>query len=84
MATLYVGEQFWTDRVYEVTARSQPGQYPSRSMFIEAVNKWLIKHDISYKWQGESTHDHDGVITYQYHVRIPVKHDRTLFALRWA
>ena len=84
MATLYVGEQFWTDTAWEVTARSVPGQYPSRSMFIEAVNDWMDEREIAYKWSGESTHEIEGVVTYQYHVRIVEKKSRILFALRWA
>ena len=84
MAKLYVGEQFWTDSAWEVTARSQPGEYASRSLFKEAVAKWLQKHRISFKWSGESTHEHDGVITYYYHVKISDAQARTFFLLRWA
>lgn len=84
MAQLYVGEHFWTDRAGEVTAQSKPGQYTSRSLFKDAVNAWLDKYKIEYKWSGESTHEHDGIITYQYHVRIASAKDRTLFALKWA
>ena len=84
MAHLYVGEPFWTDRTGEITANSKPGQYISRSLFIEAVNDWLDEHQITYQWDGESTHEIDGIVTYQYHVRIANKQMRTLFALRWS
>ena len=84
MAYLYTGEQFWTDRAWQVTARSQPRQYSSREKFIAAVNQWLNQNNIDYKWSGESTHEHNGVVTYQYHVRIVEKKNRTFFALRWS
>lgn len=84
MAQLYGGEQFWTDRVWEMTACSKPGCYSTRKEFINAVNTWMDQHKITYKWSGESTHEHDGIVTYQYHVRIAEKKMRTLFALRWS
>lgn len=84
MAQFYTGPHFWTEEQYEVTACGQPGRYTSRSMFIESVNTWMIKNDISFKWSGESTHERDGVKTYYYHVKIFDDHERTLFALRWS
>lgn len=84
MATLYTGEPFWTDRNWVVTATSKKGQYKGRTEFIDAVNAWMDQQKIPYKWSGESTHEHNGAITYQYQVRLVEKKHRVLFALRWA
>ena len=84
MAYLYTGEQFWTDRAWTITAQSKPGQYPNLKTFMAAVDGWLKEHDITYKWQGESTHTNDSRIIYHYSVRIADKQMRTLFALRWS
>ena len=84
MAQLYVGEQFWTDNDHYVTAQSPKGNYRSRTEFIQAVNAWMDRHKITYRWSGESTHEHDYSITYQYHVKIADQKQRTFFALRWS
>ena len=84
MAYLYTGEQFWTDGAWVVTAHSKPGQYPTLKAFMEAVNAWLEERDITYKWQGESTHTNSNRIIYYYTVRIPNAQARTMFNLRWS
>lgn len=84
MAQFYTGPHFWTDQAWEVTAHSKPGQYANRKEFIEAVNSWMDRHNIKSKWSGESSLTHNGVETFNYHVRIVEAEHRTLFALRWA
>ena len=85
MATLYTGEQFWTDRNWVVTATSKKGRYSSRKEFIDAVNKWMDEHDMTYRWAGEHTHEHNGRITYGYDVKITSGGEhRTFFALKWS
>ena len=86
MAQLYVGEEFWSDRTPIVTARSKKGNYRSRSEFIETVNAWMDQHNMTYKWAGEHTHEHNGTITYGYDVKL-LSGDpkiRTFFLLKWA
>lgn len=84
MAQLYVGEQFWTDRAWVVTAHSAKGHYRSRSEFVQTVNDWMDEHNIKYEWSGESTHEHNSKIEYYYHVKIADPKQRTFFAVRWA
>jgi len=84
MAKLYMGEQFWSDRTHYVTATAPKGNYRGREDFIQAVNLWMEQHNIKYEWSGESTHEQDSNITYQYHVRIVDPKQRTFFAVRWS
>jgi hypothetical protein len=84
MAHLYVGEQFWTNNAHNVTACSPKSNYQGRTEFIKAVNQWMDDHGIVYEWNGESTHEQDSDITYQYHVKISNSEHRTFFNLRWA
>ena len=85
MATLYTGEPFWTDQAWVVTATSKKGRYSSRKEFIEAVNRWMDEHGMTYRWAGEHTHERNGRITYGYDVKIVSGGEhRTFFALKWA
>lgn len=83
MAHLYMGDLIRGER-YMATARSLPGRYGDVTEFMQAVNAWLAKHDIVYRWSGHHTHTRGSRITYYYTVRIQNDEHRTLFALRWS
>ena len=86
MATLYVGEPFWTDRnpAWEVTATGRAEEYISQTDFEMTVADWLAQHRISFRKTGNTTKSNSAGRIYQYHIRIADEQARTLFTLRWS
>lgn len=83
MAQLYMGDLIRGER-YMATACSRPGQYGDATDFMQAVNAWMDRHNIQYRWEGHATHTCGSCITYYYTVCIANDEHRTFFTLRWS
>lgn len=65
-----------------VTARAVE-RYKDVYAFKQVVDAWLNEHNISVRWEGQSTNTISGVTSYTYSFSCYNMADATMAALRW-